>query len=134
MHPTRTPARTGFSLLEMMLVLLIMSTLVTIVVVNVVGRGEKARRQTTGISMKQIEAGVKEYHVDNGYYPVTAEGGLALLEPDYLERIPRDGWGRPFQYYSPTLDENIPYEIISAGPDGSFETQQDNIYNWALDR
>lgn len=129
--PILAQTRRAFSLLEMMLVLLIITTLVGIVVVNMTSRSQRANIQTTTISMKQIENALKEYHFNNGGFPTTNEG-LAVLVPDYLERLPRDAWKEDFEYISPTGDPARPYMIISMGPDREPGTE-DDIINWDIE-
>ncbi len=116
----------GFSLLEMMLVLLIMSTLVTIVVVNINGAARRAKISMLKTTMGQLENQLKEYEFTKGAFPTSEEGLIILVEEGYLERVPKDPWERDFQYYSPALAH--PYEIISLGPDP--DSDEDDMINW----
>jgi len=122
-------SRRGFSLLEMMLVLLIMSTLVGIVAINLRGQGERANKRTTYITMRQVEDALDQYYMDNKTYPRPDEGGLSLLVPAYLKEVPEDGWKNELEYYYPTGLENQPFEIISVGPDKVSGTA-DDMSNW----
>ncbi len=116
--------RRGFSLLEMMLVLLIMSTLVGIVAINLRGQGERANQRTTYITMRQVEDALDQYYMDNKTYP-SVEEGLPALVPAYLKEVPTDGWKNEFEYYYPTGDPDRPFDIISIGPDKMSGTADD---------
>lgn len=117
-------ALAAFSLLEMMLVLLIMGALVSIVAINFVGQSQTAKVQTTTITMQSLESSLKSYNIATGSFPTTAQG-LQALVPGYMEKIKPDAWKVPFQYFSPTADPNVPFEIISAGPDKQWGTTDD---------
>lgn len=128
-RPAASHATRAFSLLEMMLVLLIMATLATIVVVNLTGRSEKAKRDVTVIKMKQVEDGLKAFRFNEGRYPTLEEGLGVLVQGKYLDSIPKDGWNHPFAFYLYPDDPDHPYVIISYGPDGQPNTP-DDINNW----
>ncbi len=133
MEHTSPRTRRAFSLLEMMLVLVIIGTLTTIVVVNLVGRQDRANRSTTLMSMRQIEDALKDYSFQNAAFPTSVEG-LGILVPDYLVRVPQDAWKNEFVYVSPTDDPNIPYDIICVGKDKEFGTADDIVLSEATQK
>lgn len=119
-------AASGFTVLELMIVLVIIGILAGIVGLNLIGAAEKAKISATQTSMKTIEAALKMYRVENNSYPPT-NPGLAVLVGRYgqLSTIPRDSWTHEFQYFSPTQLFPTGYELLSAGPDGQFQTPDD---------
>jgi len=116
--------------MEMLVVLLIIGLLTSAVAYNFVGAGERARVRATKTAIQQIEQALQDYNFTTGSYPTT-EQGLAPLVPQYLKRIPLDGWKRPFAYASPAAG-GLPYEIVSMGPDGQTGTE-DDIISWRLE-
>lgn len=133
-------SQAGFTLIEIMVVLLIIAGLAYIVGTNVMGRLGEARIEETKIQMKQIESGLKLFKVDNGFYPETQQGLQALIqEPSvgreplryardgYLEgdRVPSDAWGNEFIYIGPDQTQDGYFEIISPGEDGVPDTEDD---------
>ena len=122
----------GFSLLEMMLVLLIMGALVSIVVVNLVGQDERAKTRITTIRMEQIENALDQYKFEKGSYPTSEEGLFILVTSKYLTEIPLDGWNKPFLFYIPSANPAVAFDLISLGPDGEPNTA-DDIFNWTLE-
>lgn len=133
--------RRGFTLLEILLVLAIMIVIFAMVVPSLLGRGEKANRDVTKISIKNLEGALKFYageHLATGY-PNDLNQLLNPLDPDgkemepYLDEIPKDAWGRPFFYEFPnTKAPNMRKPAIwSAGPDGKDDNgANDDINNW----
>ena len=121
----------GFSLLEMMLVLLIMGALVSIVVVNLVGQDERAKTKITTIRMEQIENALDQYKFEKGSYPTAEESLVVLVTGKYLTEIPLDGWNNEFLYYIPSANPEVPFDLISLGPDATPNTE-DDIFNWTL--
>ncbi|WP_201353985.1 type II secretion system major pseudopilin GspG [Hydrogenimonas urashimensis] len=124
----RTKKRKAFSLLELMIVIIILGLLSALVLPNLLGKAESAKRKLVCIQMKQIQEALKSFKFDNGMYPTTEEGLEALLKnPDpekytnyaptgYLESkaLPRDPWKHPYVYISDGTSVNI----ISLGADG----------------
>ncbi len=120
--------RRGFSLLELMIVIIILGLLSALVLPNLLGKAESAKRKLVCIQMKNIEEALKSFKFDNGMYPTTEEGLEALLKnPDpekytnyaptgYLEskRLPKDPWKHPYVY----LNNGGEIDIISLGADG----------------
>ena len=117
--------RAAFSLLELLVVILILGTLAALVVPNLIGKGEQARRDIVCVQMSSIGEAFKMFKLDNGMYPDTEEGIAALLSnPDsdkypnypntpYLEREAKDSWQNNFAY----LKNENGFELISFGAD-----------------
>jgi general secretion pathway protein G len=128
---TRRATRRAFTIIEVMFVLIIIGLIGSIVAINLVGVGEKARKQQTQASMKNIKAALKMYHGAYGSYP-QAMGSAAMqalvderfIEGDNLQ----DAWGMPFDYYAPAAN-GAAYELISYGPDKTDGTE-DDLYEY----
>lgn len=135
MNRTTTPAlastrlgRRGFSLLELMLVLVILGLLSTVAAVALLPQAEKAKIRTTKTSMEVIRQQITAYQLEKNRVP----DSLFSLVPDYLEdKGLRDGWSRDF-YYSATPNGARAFSLVSSGPDGQFETD-DDIDVWTMD-
>ncbi len=130
----------GFTLIEIMVVLIIIAGLAYIVGTNVIGRLDEARKEQTKIQIKQIESALKLFKIDNGFYPETPQGLDALVTPPttgripqryssdgYLEggKVPLDQWGNQFIYVGPDQTHDSSFEIISPGPDGVYPSDED---------
>jgi general secretion pathway protein G len=123
--------RKGFTLIELMIVIVIIGILATLLIPRIMERPEEARRIKAKMDIKTIESALKLYKIDSGTYPTTEQGLEALVkkpetsplpkkwrEGGYLEgSVPNDPWGNPFYYTSPGPDGRD-YEIISYGNDG----------------
>ena len=121
--------QSGFTLIEVMVVVVILGILAAIVMTNVVGKDDQARVTTTKASLASVANALESYKLDNHKYP-TMDGGLEALvnkpasaknypNGGYLRGdIPKDSWGNPFQYVTPG-DRGRPYEIYSLGADGA---------------
>ena len=132
----RTRARKGFTMIELVAMLIIIGLLATVVGNNVIGKIEKAKVTTTKASLKTLQSAVNQFKMDTGRYPEEEEGLSALIEepsdavcwqPEgYLDTtdIPKDGWGHDF-YYELNPASNKPFVIISYGKDGE-EGGEDN--------
>ncbi len=132
--------RRGFTLIEVLVVLIILGLIAAIIVPRITGRVDEAKIETTKIQMRAIKDALEQYKLDNGTYPTTEQGLKALVEkptipPEpprwrkYLDKLPKDGWDRDFIYISPGV--NHPYELRSKGPDGE-EGTEDDIDVWNL--
>lgn len=134
--------RYGFTLIELMLVVVIISALAAMVVPRLAGRSQEALRGVAEADIKgNISLALKLYEVDNGRYPTTAQGLDALVkEPTgspapknwkgpYLEQEPLDPWKNPYQYHYPGTHPPRDYDLYSMGPDGKDGTE-DDITNW----
>lgn len=122
-------ASQGFTLIEIMVVLVILGLLVAIVGPNILGRGDQARVTAAEAQLSNIANALDLYRLDNSHYPSTQQGLEALAEkpsgtpeprnwnPDgYLKPIPLDPWGNEYQYVSPGTEG--PYDLYSLGSDG----------------
>ena len=133
----------GFSLVEILVVLVIMGLLISIVAPTVLNQADEARVGKVHADFKSIETALKLYRLDNYVYPTTEQGLEALVErssisPEprnfkaggYLPEIPIDPWGRPYLYLHP--GENGEVDIYSLGVDGlsGGEGQNADIGNW----
>jgi len=138
--PRRPKSRlqAGFTLIEIMIVIVIIGLLAAIITPRLVGRVEEARVIACKTQIKGLETALQMYTIDNGMYPTTDQGLHALVEPPviepiprhysphaYQERIPLDQWGNEYFYLSPgNIDEygrERSYEIISPGPNGQID-------------
>jgi general secretion pathway protein G len=134
----RINRRGGFTLVEMLLVLVILATLAAIVIPKMAGRSQQAKVTAAQSQISSIEMALDAFEVDNGYYPKT--GGLNdLLDPPanapqwkgpYLKKgVPLDPWGNAYTYEYPGKHNPNGYDIMSMGPDGRAGTD-DDITNW----
>lgn len=133
----------GFSLVEILVVLVIMGLLISVVAPTVLNQADEARIQKAKADFKNIETALKMYRLDNYVYPTTEQGLQALVEPSsldpeprnfreggYLEELPVDPWGRPYLYLSPGEHKEV--DIYSLGADGlsGGEGQSADVGNW----
>jgi len=138
-----TKMNTGFSLVEILVVLVIMGLLISVVAPTVLNRADEARVQKAQADFKAIETALKIYRLDNFVYPTTEQGLEALVEAStldpeprnfkkggYLEDLPLDPWGLPYLYLSPGEHKEV--DIYSLGADGlsGGEDQNADIGNW----
>ena len=128
----------GFTLIELMIVVIIIGILVAMVTPRFAGRTETARKKVTKADIEvNIPTALKLYELDNGVYPTTEEGLDALRsapssavdwQGPYLEKKPRDPWGREYRYKSPGTHRTYDYDLFSLGHDG--QEGKDDIVNW----
>lgn len=118
----------GFTLIEIMVVIIILGLLAAFVIPNITGKSEEAKQKLVCIQMKSLNESLKMFKVDNGAYPSSEEGLKSLMmNPDpntytayspsgYIEgkNLPNDPWNKPYLYLN--LDEGV--ELISLGSDG----------------
>jgi len=139
-------AQKGFTIIEVMLVVIIIGIIAAMVIPNLSGRGEQARiaAATTDIEAN-VSTALDLYEIDSGKYPTTEQGLRALLtEPSsspvpsawngpYLKkkRVPVDPWGNDYVYVAPGVHNTDEYDLSSYGPDGI--ESEDDITNWYLD-
>jgi general secretion pathway protein G len=120
----------GFTLIEVVVVIIILGLLASIVVPRIVGRTDTAKRTAAEVTIKQLESALKLYRADNGFYPTTDQGLEALVTPPatapvplrynpegYLDKVPTDPWGNHYIYLSPGI-HSPDYDIESYGADG----------------
>ena len=139
----RLRGRAGFTLLEIMVVIVILGLLAALVVPKLIGRTEEAKRTQTRIQIKNLEQALQLFKLDNGFYPGTEQGIEALVRaPEigrvpnnyrrggYLDRVPKDPWGNVYVYVSPGTQGD--YDISSYGADGvaGGEGEDADINSW----
>ncbi|HTY44732.1 MAG TPA: type II secretion system major pseudopilin GspG [Patescibacteria group bacterium] len=130
----------GFTIIEILLVVVIIGALISMVLPRFVGRSEQAKNAVAKADINvNIATALKLYELDNGNFPTSEQGLDALLNkpkgapiPEnwngpYLERKPIDPWGRPYIYKSPG-DHRPDYDLCSTGKDG--HESDDDIKNW----
>jgi general secretion pathway protein G len=131
-QPTARRSRraAGFSLLELMLVVVIMGILMSVLIYNLGGASKKARTQATKVKMKMIRSALDVYSAEAGTYPPTDFGLQSLVATKALKAVPLDDWKHPFRYAFPGSSPNPelqPFDLISAGEDGQFNTLDDLV-------
>lgn len=140
----------GFSLIEILLVVIIIGTLAAMMIPRFIGRSDQARVAAAKADVEvNIPTALKLYELDNGFFPTTEQGLGALMKQTasnpipknwngpYLEKTPIDPWGRPYQYLSPGVHRPHDYDLYSLGKnpkvdtkDPKSEASKDDIVNW----
>jgi general secretion pathway protein G len=137
----------GFTLLEIIVVVFILSLLVAIVAPKIIGRTDDARIAEGKVQIRNFETALKLFKIDNGFYPSTEQGLASLAEKPntgqipqkyreggYLEqkKIPLDPWGNPYVYISPGVYGD--FDIMSYGADGKEggDGKNADIKSWDL--
>jgi general secretion pathway protein G len=126
-HPTLQRLRRGFTLIELMVVLVIIGVLAALIVPNVLDRTDDARATAARADINNLMQALKLYKLDNQRFPSAEQGLEALvkkptgspLPPNwrpYLDKLPADPWGRPYQYIFPGVKGEI--DVFSLGADG----------------
>jgi len=138
----------GFTLIELMVVIIILGILAMYVAPKIMSRPGEARQVKARLDIQNLENALKLYKLDNGIYPTTEQGLQALVEqPEtgtvpkkwksggYLEKgkVPKDPWGNDFVYLSPGLKSD--FDIISYGLDGvpGGEEENKDVNNWDIE-
>ncbi|SFR76873.1 type II secretion system major pseudopilin GspG [Sphingomonas jatrophae] len=138
----KRPQEEGFTLIELMVVIVILGLLTTIVVINVLPSQDKARVEKAKADVALIEQGLEMYRLDNLDYPTDAQGLAALTSPPagaqagryraggYIKRLPEDPWGRPYNYAKP--GRHGTFDVWSHGADGREGGEGDDadVGNW----
>ncbi|HEY8023983.1 MAG TPA: type II secretion system major pseudopilin GspG [Burkholderiaceae bacterium] len=117
----------GFTLIEMMVVMLIIGIMAAMVVPSLLSRGEEAKVTAAKADIASIMTALKTYKLDNSRYPTTEQGLQALVSKPtagptanswkgYLDKLPKDPWGNTYQYLSPGVHGEI--DVFSLGADG----------------
>jgi general secretion pathway protein G len=141
---TRTRQR-GFTLIEIMVVIIILGVLAALVVPNIMGAPDEARAKAATVDIARVMRSLDQYRLDNLKYPSTEQGLLALVqrpggkpEPrnwkQVLKSEPKDPWGRPYLYLNPGANGDI--DVFSYGADGEAggEGVDADIGSWQLNQ
>jgi len=138
----------GFTLIELMVVIVILGILAGLIVPRIMGRPEEAKQLKAKLQIESLETSLKLYKLDNGTYPTTDQGLQALVEAPssgvlpqkwreggYVEkgRLPKDPWGSDFVYLSPGVHGD--FDLLSYGADGvsGGEDRNTDINNWDIE-
>ncbi len=136
----------GFTLIEILVVVVILGILAGIVVPRLLGEPEKARRTKVAIQIRGFEQALASFKLDNGFFPRTEQGLDALVEKPrdgkipthyrdkgYMKKIPMDPWDNSYIYLSPGIHDD--YDIMSYGPDGVSGGEGDDadINSWEIE-
>ena len=136
----------GFTLIEIMVVVVILGILAAIVVPRLLDEPEKARRISAATQIRSFEEALGIFKLENGFYPSTEQGLKALVtKPNvgrvaskykaggYIRKIPLDPWGQPYLYLYPGVHGEL--DLFSYGPDGETGGEGDDadVANWNLD-
>ena len=140
----RKTTQKGFTLIEIMVVIVIIGILATLVVPRIMGRPDEARVVSAKHDVTTLVQALKLYKLDSGRYPTTEQGLNALVtKPStdpapmnwkmggYLDKLPQDPWGNPYQYNNPGTHNNE-IDVYSFGADGKLggEGNDQEIGNW----
>lgn len=136
----------GFTLIEIMVVVVILGILAGIVIPRLLDEPEKARRTKAATQIRSFEEALGMFKLDNGFYPSTEQGLKALVskpssgriparykEGGYMRKLPRDPWEQPYAYLRPGVHGD--FDLFSYGPDGESGGEGDDadISNWNLE-
>ena len=140
LNPARFALR-GFTLIELMVVLVIIGVLAALIVPNVLDRADDARTTAARTDVANLMQALKLYKLDNQRYPTAEQGLRALVSKPtvnpvppnwkpYVEKLPNDPWGRPYQYLNPGVKGEI--DVMSFGADGQSggEGKDADIGSW----
>ncbi|MFN4175682.1 type II secretion system major pseudopilin GspG [Phenylobacterium sp.] len=142
--PARRRAEAGFTLVEVMVVIVIIGLLATVVMINVLPSQDRAMREKARADVAVLEQAVETFRLENLSFPTTEQGLQALVaapqglaRPDryreggYVRRLPQDPWGNPYQYRYP--GEHGRFDVWSYGADGQKGGEGDDadIGNWS---
>jgi len=133
----------GFTLIELMIVVVILGLLATIVMPKILNRPEQARRVKAKVDIRNIQSALAYFKTDTGRFPTTSEGLEALVNglniqgynrDGYLERVPLDPWGHKYIYISPGI-KSKDYDLKSYGKDGEDGGMGDDsdIESWNIE-
>ncbi|MEA3065616.1 MAG: ral secretion pathway protein [Sphingomonadales bacterium] len=128
---SRRDDESGFTLVELMVVIVIIGLLATIVIINVLPATDKAATVKAKADVATLEQGVEMYRLNKMRYPSASEGLQAVSAEGYVKRLPKDPWGHPYLYAAPGRDGRA-FDIYSYGADGreGGEGKDADIGNW----
>lgn len=130
--------REGFTLVEMLLVLVILAVLAAVVVPRFAGRGKQAKITAAETEISTLETALDMFEMDNGYFPKSGNLESLVVQPNntphwkgpYIKReVPKDPWGNDYLYEYPGRHNANGYDLSSFGPDGR-AGGDDDIVNW----
>jgi general secretion pathway protein G len=123
--------RNGFTLVELMVVILIIGLLATVVIINVLPATDKAAVTKAKADVATLEQAAEMYRLNKLAYPSGADGLQALVREGFVKRLPKDPWGNPYRYAAPGRDGRS-FDIYSYGADGreGGEGKDADIGNW----
>lgn len=139
----------GFTLIELMVVVVILGILAGLIIPRIMGRPEEAKQLKAKMQIEQLEQALKLYYLDNGEYPTTEQGLTALVEKPIIEpipkrwreegylekgKVPHDPWKNSYVYISPGIHSSD-FDLESYGADGEDggEGKYADVENWNLE-
>ena len=140
--PVRRSAEHGFTLVELMVVIVILGLLATVVLLNVMPSGEKAKITKAKVDISTIESALDAYKLSNDNYPSTSQGLEALVTAPtgadaskyqrggYIKKLPNDPWGRPYLYASPGQHGDVDIWTLGADNKEGGEGADADIASW----
>lgn len=144
-NPVRRATQGGFTLIEIMVVVVILGILAAVVVPRIMDRPDDARIAKAKQDIRVLESALNLYKLDNFYYPSTQQGLEALVtkpsgEPQpknykqggYIKSLPKDPWGNPYQFLSPGVKSDIDIFTLGADNQPGGEGAAADIGNWNL--
>lgn len=137
--------KAGFTLIEIMIVVIILAILAAAVIPRLTGRTQQAKESRAKADIETLSLALDLYSIDNGFFPSTTQGLAALRSrpsspptptnwrgPYIKKSVPKDPWGSPYKYASPGVHNKEDYDISSLGPDG-VEGGGDDLSNWDIE-
>jgi len=135
-------SQSGFTLIEIMIVVIILAILAAAVIPRLTGRTQQAKESRAKADIQTLSLALDLYAIDNGFFPSSAQGLDALRSkpssaptptswrgPYVKKASPKDPWGNPYKYTSPGMHNAEDYDLITFGPDG-VQGGGDDIANW----